>query len=96
MSARTKRVRRSQEQWKTLLAEQASGAVGITEFCEQRGLSPSSFHKWRRRLESVDSPRAHPGSGFVELMAPQVVGVEPAWDVELELGGGLVLRVRRG
>lgn len=90
------RVRRSRTQWQRLLAEQAASGLGIGAFCAAHGLAPSSFRNWRRRLESQgEVVRARRAAGFVEL-APRPAPVAASWEVELELGDGVVLRVRRG
>ena len=70
-------------------------------FCAGRGVGLSTFCRWRHKL-GVDGlePRPNDGTAFVELArdgtvwAPGVAAA-PTWDVELDLGGGTVLRVRR-
>ena len=72
-----------------------SGTIGWSPlrgegFCEAEGIGKSTFWRWRRRLADGDAG----GGGramFVELAA----GPSSPWDVELELGAGVVLRVRR-
>lgn len=85
--------RRGAVQWERLIAAQAAGALSQRAFCEQRGLSYASFCNWKRRLRE-ESEQAATAGGFIEL------DVSPAsrehWDVELTLGEGVVLRVRRG
>ena len=85
--------RRSVLQWERLLGEQASSGVSQRAFCDQRGLSHSSFYNWKRRLgEGVIEESS--AAKFIEL------AVEPReatqWEVEFTLSQGVVLRVRRG
>lgn len=99
MSKGTKRVRRSPARWQRLIAEQIDSGLTQSAFCRARGISPSSLKYWKRRLSApsasaVDVP--HPG--FVQLTAEVVddaVGGGERWDVELDLGTGMVLRLRR-
>jgi len=89
-ATRGRRVRRDRVQWQRLIEEQ--GASGLTQqaFCTRRRVAYATFCTWKRRLR--DDVSAQP-PGFVE------VGLDEApmsgWDVELELGDGIVLRVRR-
>lgn len=87
MARRAKRARRDAAAWQGLMEQQAASGVSRKAFCEREGISRSSFESWRRRLAS----RAAAG-GFVELTAP----AEPSksWDVEIELPGGVLFRVR--
>ena len=77
---------RSSDEWAGILADFERSGMSQRSFCESRGLSPKTFSNWRSRL----APGGGKGS-FVELAPPAVSG----WDVELELGDGVVLRVRR-
>ena len=72
---------------------EASGQTQAV-FCAGRGVGLSTFCRWRQKL-GVDGLDLGPndGTAFVEL-APGVAAA-PTWDVELDLGGGTVLRVRR-
>ena len=77
---------RSEAEWNSIMADFERSGLSRREFCESRGLSLKTFGNWRRRLCLGG------GKGsFVELAPPAVSG----WDVELELGDGVVLRVRR-
>ena len=92
---RKSHVRRSRAQWQQLIAEQASSGLGQGAFCAVHGLASSSFRNWKRRLEAGGVPeRGSAPAAFVEL-APRPAPAATAWDVELELGDGVVLRVRR-
>jgi len=89
------RTRRSAREWQRLICEQADSGMGQGEFCRQRGLATSSFRNWKRRLEASASPTEDTiGSAFVELTAREPDTGSDV-EVELELGSGVVLRVRR-
>ena len=88
------RVRRTAAQWRRLIAEQATGEVGVGQFCRERGLAPSSFRNWKRKLGGCGASDASPAE-FVELTVPDTSSHGAQWDVELDLGDGTVLRFRR-
>ena len=80
--------RRSAAEWRSILARHEASGETIRGFCAAEGVSRTAFCRWRQRLSEENG--AATGGLFVEL------GEAPAtWDVELELGGGVVLRVRR-
>ena len=80
------RVVRSATEWAAIMADFERSGLSRRAFCESRELSLKTFANWRHRLGATG------GKGsFVELAPPAVSG----WDVELELGDGVVLRVRR-
>ena len=92
-------VRRSESDWRHLIEAWAQSGQSQEAFCRSRGLALSSLCNWRRKLK--DESTALPGSppreaaGFIELTAPRASEREsPAWDVELSLGEGTVLRLR--
>jgi len=61
-------------------------------FCEQHGIAYSTFGYWRKQLrQSV--PLEKPSTALVELpMFP--LEQDPDWRVELDLGQGVVLRMK--
>jgi len=96
--SRRPRVIRSKEQWQSLIADYKRSDLPQQKFCEQRGITVSSFSKWRNLLEAEDNTDQ---SLFVELGAvlqddDKVTAAASGWQVELELGKGIVLRVRAG
>jgi putative transposase len=100
-----RRMRRSAAQWRALVAAFEQSSLSRRAFCARQGVSVSTFDWWRKRLniESGGLPVACADSDalFVELSAPLAAtgaahAAPVAWDVELELGTGMVLRLRRG
>lgn len=91
---RERKQRRSREQWRTIIRAFEASGLSSREYCHEQGLTPSVFGKWNRvfRSESGITP-------FIEL-PPSLAGVlssgqvEKDWRVELELGAGVVLRLR--
>lgn len=78
----TKR-RRSRAEWEGIVSRYASSGMSVESFCEREDVSVSSFEVWRRRFrDSI--------GGFVEVSPSN-----SAWDIELELAGEVVLRMRR-
>ena len=97
------RTRRSAAQWRALVERFECSGQTRGKFCAANGLAPSTFDLWRRKLHAPPAPagEASPEALFVELThpsQPQSVAASTgtgAWEVELELGAGMVLRVRR-
>ena len=87
---RARRVRRDRAQWQRLIEEQAASGLTQQAFCTRRRVAYATFCTWKRRLR--DEVNAQP-LGFVEVDLDEAP--MPGWDVELELGEGIVLRVRR-
>ena len=84
-----RRSRGSRDEWQQLINEQAGGDMTQTAFCQARSLSLASFQNWKRRLAAEAS--AEP---WVELGTLSEAGGS-GWDIELTLGDGICLRLRR-
>ena len=97
------RARRSAAQWRKLIERFDRSGQTRGSFCAANGLALSTFDLWRRKLGETQAaaPEEHRESLFVELTnATESAGCGTsqgtgAWEVELELGVGVVLRVRR-
>lgn len=83
--------RRTASEWHELISRFEVTGQTRKDFCLSQGVSLSTFDLWRRKL------RTRAGEDN-ELMFVEVPQVEPnavsSWDVALELGGGVILRVR--
>ncbi len=89
-------VRRSRDEWRELLVRFEKSGQTRERFCLEQGVSLSSFSRWRQLLRDAGSRGSAAGEAlFVELMPDAEVSRAPAWDVELQLGAGVLLRVRR-
>ena len=87
--------RRTRAQWSALIKQYGDSAQTQTAFCAARGLAISSFTTALRR-EREDSVGVEHAQSFVPVMvdsAPELTH-SSAWDVELTLGAGVVLRIR--
>lgn len=93
--------RRNKAEWQRLIDEQA--ACGLTQkaFCDRAGIAPATFGYWKRKLKRVDPSPSNEGvttqavslDDWIELPT----SASPSgWYIELDLGGGLCLRLRQG
>ena len=98
--------RRSRAQWQALLGRSARSGLSVAEFCRHEGVSTASFYTWRKRLRAagaVPTTAAPAGAvAFVDLgplgvggEAGAAAGFGAGWEIELDLGAGAVLRLRR-
>jgi hypothetical protein len=93
--------RRSRAQWQSLLARAERSPLSVRAFCAAQGISTASFYLWRKRLgverEQEEAPTAASFLDLGELAAHVGAGAEGTggWELELALGDGLVLRLRR-
>ena len=83
-------VRRRPSEWQQLIDEQARSGLSQTAFCAARTVSTTSFQHWKRRLSAAASP----SPTWLEL-GPLRESAATGWDLELELGAGVCLRLRR-
>jgi hypothetical protein len=79
-------MRRTREEWRRLLDEQAGSGLTQTAFCRVNRLSLARFQHWKRE--------APPAAPWVELGA-LTASTEAGWDIELQLGSDIYLRLRR-
>lgn len=92
------RIRRTPDQWRELIAEQAASAMSQEAFCKHKRLALSTFANWKRRLGSTPVTQnecASDPSSWIDLSSLGVNG-SSGWTIELDLGDGVCLRLRRG
>jgi hypothetical protein len=93
--------RRSRGQWQSLIARAERSPLSVRAFCAAQGISTASFYLWRKRLgverEQEEAPGAASFLDLGALAAHAGAGADCAsgWELELALGDGLVLRLRR-
>ena len=87
-----RRVRRSEAEWRDLFARFEQSGQTREAFCAEHSVVLSSFIRWWKKLHQGSQHRAAVVQDpvFVELAS----GREPRWEVELQLGAGVVLRLR--
>ena len=83
--------RRTASEWQELISRFESTGQTRKDFCLSQGVSLSTFDLWRRKLRGRTAE--HSESMFVEVSQVEPNAVS-SWDVELDLGGGVILRVR--
>ena len=98
-----RRARRTAAQWRK--SDERFERSGQTRgnFCAANRLALSTFDLWRRKLGETQTAadEEHPESLFVELTnateppGSRTAAGTGAWEAELELGAGVVLRLRR-
>ena len=99
MGTTEKRTRRSRAQWQAVITRAERSPLGVAAFCRGEGIGTASLYSWRRRLaegapDAAPAPRGEPA--FLDLGAlTGATTTGAAWDIELELGAGVVLRLRR-
>ena len=84
--------KRSRAEWEDLMARYEASNVTQREFCTQHGLAYSSFCYWRNQLRAAVSVETREPA-LVELPMGDSSATR-SWRVELDLGQGVVLRVR--
>jgi hypothetical protein len=85
----------AQARWQQLVAEFEASGMTRKAFSVSRSISVNTLDAWRKRGKPRPQRASKPAptpTPFVEL--PPLPGAS-ALDVELELGGGVVLRLRR-
>jgi len=104
-----RRVRRSAEQWRGILAEWAGSGLSQSEFCRRRGFSLVTFGGWKRHFRGgAISPSRNPSAAgvngrlggadrlsFVEVThMPRAAGTGPETAAyEVRLTNGRAVRV---
>ena len=99
MNLQTRFARLGAEEWQQIIEQQLESGLSQKDFCQSRQISLSTFSNWKRKLKQVDntSPsNAEPVSDLNWIELPAGLPASPSqWHMELELPGGVVLRMRR-
>ena len=85
--------RRGRDEWQRLMAAYEASDLAQRAFCAEQGVAYSTFCYWRRRLRQEEKATGREGPALVELPV-LTSGRSGDWRVELDLGDGLVLRLR--
>jgi len=93
--------KRSTSEWRALVKAYHKRNCTQREFCSAHGVAVSTLDWWRRKLERASAKQDSPSVAqrpiapleFIDITPPRIES--PAWEVELELGQGVVLRLRR-
>lgn len=90
--------RRSQNEWRSLLARYDGSGLGVAEFCRREAISAASFYRWRKPLSDGFSggDGSDTTAAFVDLgVLNSASSPRPRLDLKLELGEGLILHLVR-
>jgi hypothetical protein len=92
--------RRSQNEWRSLLAKFGSSGMGVDAFCRREAISAASFYRWRSLLGNGGNGGEVVGSDttpvFVDLGTVNCASSSRArLDLKLDLGEGLVVHLVR-
>jgi hypothetical protein len=84
-----------QRYWREVIERQQASGQSIVGFCSKEGLTPASFHTWKRRLWR---PQRETGrrSAKQALVPVQIVSgpADEAGRLEVQWPGGVVLRIQ--
>jgi len=100
VSKKVKRSRRSQGEWRSLLAKFSGSGLGVETFCRREAISAASFYRWRKLLgnegDSGEVVGRDSAPTFVDLGTLNAASSPtPRLDLKLDLGDGLVLHLVR-
>lgn len=94
MARKRDRARRSRAEWEAIVARYEACDLTQLAFCEAEGISVASLGYWRRKLAEHPSSE-RPPPAFQEIsVEPDAEPAGSGWELELDLGGGHVLRIR--
>jgi hypothetical protein len=81
--------------WQEVIERQKASGQSIVGFCTGEGLSPASFHAWKRRFRR--HPRAIRQKAVNEALVPVQIVSDPARGIgsmEVQWPGGVALRAQ--
>ena len=102
--------RHPEQAWRAMIEGHRRSGMSIEAFCAREGVSRSSFGRWRSLIaaraggasdEIVAADKssafdARRGGGFVDAGVLHAGATNEPVEIRLELGGGLVVTIRRG
>lgn len=91
---RRTRVRHSAGEWQDIFQQFAQSGQTQEIFCAEQSLALSTFNRWRQRLTGSTKLVADQAASFVELASYEEPLSTVPWDVELQLGAEVFLRLR--
>jgi transposase-like protein len=92
-----RRIRRSREEWEVLVTRYEESGQTPERFCAEMGIGQSTLRRWCSRLRERSPAPGSRSPVFVELPSEQKQPGSTAqpWEVEVQLGAEVVLRLRR-
>ena len=95
MTQTSSKKRLSKEQWQALISEQQDGSLTQAEFCRTKGICLATFSNWKRKLSDNHKLINPEQPDFIELPVVSESLTRQTWDIELELPGNVILRMRQ-
>jgi len=107
-STKQRFARRNAQQWQAIIQKFQRGSLSVSDFCLQESIGKVSFHKWHNRFKQTKQRAPKKSTAdFMEITPSKLADVahqedntsntpHAAWDIELDLGDGIVCRFRRG
>jgi len=96
MTSSRKIIHHSADYWQSHLDNWQQGSLTQRQYCQQNNLGLSTFQKWKKKLYPSLVSSKQLSEPFIEIPAhslePQPV---TQWDIELELGNNITLRLRQ-
>jgi len=91
------RVHRTPKQWHQLVNEFDPSQQTIHAYCKKNNIGSSSFYKWKAKLGLPESTEKEEIPTFVPIQthSPSSTQQTLEWDLELELGHGITLRLSK-
>lgn len=93
--------RLSSQQWQQIINQQLESGLSQKDFCRSHQISLATFSNWKRKLNTdtgndFSSPDPALDKDWIALSAglPEPSD-DSSWHMELELPGGVILRMRR-
>ena len=96
--ATRKYTRRTEAQWRDLIAGYEPSGLTLEEYCRHHKIATSGFYTWRKRFQE-EAP-AHASEGRLIEITPHLpahassTAQHASLHIELDLGLGCVLRIR--
>ena len=91
---RQSRVRRSASEWQDIFQQFSHSGQTQEIFCAEQSIALSTFNRWRQRLNGPTELTIDEAASFIELSSCDKPPSTTPWDVELQLGSEIILRLR--
>ena len=90
--------RKTPEQWQQIVNDQKISGLPQKAYCRQHGLSLATFCNWKKKLahqtQQENTPSQEAGD-WIEVPTEVSPSQHNQWAMELELPGGVTLRMRQ-
>lgn len=87
-----RRIRRTADEWRELIAEQSRSGLTQSEFCSQHAIRVATFSTARQRLLGTDTASTKRLPDFVPVAT--TAHDSGHWELELEVGQRVVIRLK--